>query len=522
LEISDMFKRSSGILCPFFSLPGPWGIGCFDGNARRFAEMASKAGFAYWQILPLNPTSVGDSPYQGLSAYAGNPYLIDLQQLYDQNLLTADELRVSHYWDQAAVDYGWLYDTREKLLHAACNRLNDHQRQAVQGFASANQNWLPDYSLFRAIKKSYGDCPWWEWPDSDLRRHEKHALERFAEKNADEINYHLFVQYEFDHQWQSLKSDINAMGVQIIGDMPIYVAHDSADVWARSDLFEMDEDSQLLRIAGVPPDYFSADGQLWGNPLYRWDKMAEDGYSWWIDRIGAALQTNDVLRIDHFRGFESYWAVPYGEKTARNGVWEKGPAMKLFDRILAVFTDAKIIAEDLGDVDDDVRAFLAATGLPGMKVMQFGFDSYSEAGDLPHDHIANSVAYSGTHDNTTTAGWWRSLDPAVANRANKYVRYYARGHHEEYHHQNVNFCRCFLQSLWQSPARLAIAPIQDFLGLDGYARINAPGRPDGNWVFRMTDDQLNAFDVHWAKDLNDIYCRDNTRQAENKPSEDDR
>ncbi len=503
-----MFKRSSGILCPVFSLPGPWGIGCFDNNARRFASMVAQSGFTYWQILPIGPTSVGDSPYQGLSACAGNPYLIDLQQLFDQELLIGDELHVSHYWDQATVDYGWLYDTREKLLHTACSRLGESHWQAIRAFTAENESWLPDYALFRAIKKNFGDSPWWEWPDDGLRRHEKGALDHFAAQFASEINYHLFVQYEFDRQWKSLKADINAMGVQIIGDMPIYVAHDSADVWARNDLFEMDEDCKLIRIAGVPPDYFSADGQLWGNPLYRWDKMQADGFSWWIDRIGAALKTYDVLRIDHFRGFESYWAVPYGEKTARNGVWEKGPAMKLFDRVLAVFPDARIIAEDLGDIDDDVRDFLAATGLPGMKVMQFGFDGYSEAGDLPHDHIANSVAYSGTHDNTTTIGWWRSADHALASRINRYVRYYPSGHYEDYSHENLNFCRCFLQSLWQSPARLAIAPIQDFLALDAYARINAPGRPDGNWIFRLTYDQMNAFDVNWAKDLNVTYCRD--------------
>ena len=369
-------NRSSGILMPIFSLPGPWGIGCFDQVARSFAEKVAAAGFKYWQILPLNPTSAGDSPYQGLSAYAGNPYFIDLQQLHDQHLLTTEELGEGLYpWDQDKVDYGWLYHTREALLHKAYARLGDEHRHRIAAFIAQNERWLPDYTLYRAIKKAHGDRPWWEWP-APLRRHEPQALAEFSEKFASEIAYHSFIQFEFDRQWQSLKADINALGVEIIGDMPIYVSQDSSDAWSRTDLFEMDEDSRLLRVAGVPPDYFTADGQLWGNPLYRWDVMEKDGFAWWIDRIRTALTTVDVVRIDHFRGFESYWAVTAGHPTARNGQWEKGPAMKLFDIVLKSFPNAPIIAEDLGDIDDDVRAFLSATGLPGMKVMQFGFDGY--------------------------------------------------------------------------------------------------------------------------------------------------
>jgi 4-alpha-glucanotransferase len=505
-----MMKRSSGILMPIFSLPSPWGIGCFDRAAIDFAKKVAEAGFAYWQILPLNPTSAGDSPYQGLSAYAGNPYLIDLQQLFDQHLLTGDELNTALYpWDQFHIDYGWLYETREKLLHLAYAKLDDKHRRAIAEFVNKNKKWLPDYALFRAIKKANDDRPWWEWKTAGLRRHERAALDKFAAEHAAEVGYHTFVQYEFDRQWGELKQKVNALGVGIIGDMPIYVSHDSADVWARNDLFEMDQDSHLLRVAGVPPDYFSADGQLWGNPLYRWDKMHQDGYDWWLDRIRFALDTVDVLRIDHFRGFESYWAVSAGETTARTGVWEKGPAMKLFDRVLDTFPGAPIIAEDLGDIDDDVRAFLDATGLPGMKVMQFGFDGYFDGKDLPHQHIPNSVVYSGTHDNTTTIGWWKTADEAQVRQVNRYVRYQSIADHIGESADNLNFCRCFLQTLWISPSRLAVAPIQDFLALDATARINTPGTSEGNWRFRLSAEQIGELDLQWIKGLNKAYFRFN-------------
>ncbi len=508
-----MFLRSSGILMPIFSLPGPWGIGCFGPDARRFARKAAKAGFAYWQILPLTPTSAGDSPYQGLSAYAGNPYLIDLQQLRDRQLLTDAELATAAYQgDPARVDYGWLYFTREKLLYQAFLRLSESDRAAVAAYKSRT-SWLTDYALFRAIKRFYNDAPWWQWPDDGLRRHQPAALADFSARHAQELAYHSFVQYEFDRQWQALKADVNGLGIGFIGDMPIYVAQDSADVWAQNNLFEMDANSHLLRVAGVPPDYFSADGQLWGNPLYNWKLMEQDGYAWWIERIGAALQTYDVVRIDHFRGFESYWAVPADARTARVGVWEKGPAMKLFDRVLAAFPEAPIIAEDLGDIDDDVRAFLKATGLPGMKVMQFGFDGYFDGADLPHQHFANSVAYSGTHDNTTTIGWWHSASPEQIRQVNRYVRYQenlpagAAPLPEPTPAEDLAFCRCFLQTLWISAARLAVAPVQDFLALDESARINFPGKGDGNWLFRLTPAQMEALDVAWMTDLNRTYFR---------------
>ncbi len=288
--------------------------------------------------------------------------------------------------------------------------------------------------------------------------------------------------------------------------MPIYVSQDSSDAWSRTDLFEMDEDSRLLRVAGVPPDYFTADGQLWGNPLYRWDLMEKDNFAWWIDRIRTALTTVDVVRIDHFRGFESYWAVIAGEPTARNGQWEKGPAMKLFNIVLKNFPNAPIIAEDLGDIDDDVRAFLNATGLPGMKVMQFGFDGYFDGNDLPHAHSPNSVVYTGTHDNTTTIGWRQTLDPDKAAFVNQYIRYTPH-HPENTPADNLDFCRAFIQTLWISPAHLAIAPIQDFLALDATARINAPGTPSGNWTFRLPAETLAQLNIDWIKKLNRTYFR---------------
>jgi 4-alpha-glucanotransferase len=524
-------KRSSGILLPIFSLPGPWGIGCFDQTARQFAKQAARAGFSYWQILPLNPTTVGDSPYQSLSAYAGNPYLIDLLQLYERNLLTEAELNTARFpWDDRHIDYGWLYETREPLLRQAFSRLSDGDREAVSRFAAEQASWLRDYALFRAIKKASGDRPWWEWENLGLRRHVQADLDDFAAQHALEIEYHTFVQFEFDRQWRSLKADINALGIRVIGDMPIYVAGDSADVWARKDLFEIDEDGHFQRVAGVPPDYFTADGQLWGNPLYRWDKMADEQYAWWLERIGTALRTYDVLRIDHFRGFESYWAVPAGDPTARNGVWEKGPAMQFFDVVLEAFPNAPIIAEDLGDINDEVRAFLDVTGLPGMKVMQFGFDGYFDGGELPHAHVPNSIVYSGTHDNTTLVGWWQSLDDTQAQMVHRYIRYQAGTADRSLSRQGLkdrvtsgawidwtldpeeqlNFVHSFLQTLWISPAKLAVAPVQDFLALDASGRINTPGTHSGNWRFRLTADQFSHLDVEWIRHLNQAYFRMNT------------
>lgn len=492
--------RSSGVLLPVFSLPGPFGIGCFGSEALAFAKQLKKAGIAWWQILPLNPTSAGDSPYQCLSAYAGNPYLIDLRQLAQEGLLTDAEVQSQIYQGpEGSIDYSWLFEQREKVLQQAFRRLDQQQWQAVELFAQ-NKAWLQEFALFSAIKKHYQHKPWWQWPDKGLQLHDSKALSRFAAAHQDDLHYTWFVQYEFSRQWQELKKSLHKLGIHVIGDMPIYVAADSADVWSDRQYFEMDEKGRFTRVAGVPPDYFSADGQLWGNPLYRWNRLAEDGYDWWIRRIAAALDIYDLVRIDHFRGFESYWAIPAGEKTARKGTWEKGPAMHMFRKVLEAFPSAPIIAEDLGDINNDVRQFLQETGLPGMKVLQFAFDPHFDSTDRPHSYIRNSVVYTGTHDNTTICGWLEQIEAEEWDLVRTYFGL-------DENHKDIKGPQCpanrgIIRTLWQSVADLAIAPVQDLLGLGSESRINTPGTKSGNWRFRVTEKQLASLDAKWLAKLN--------------------
>jgi 4-alpha-glucanotransferase len=500
-EMSEMLQRSSGILLPVFSLPGPYGIGGFGPEALAFASQAAKAGFSYWQVLPFSPTSYGNSPYQGLSAYAGNLYFIDPAELHTQGLLTRAELAQAEFTGEAArIDYGWLYRTRERLLELAWQRRDSALATRVADFAARHASWLQDYALFRAIKSHFGEKPWWEWPDAGLRAHAAADLKAVALAETERIQFIAFVQYEFDRQWQALKLQINRLGVRIVGDMPIYVAADSSDAWACRDYFETDGSGLFSRVAGVPPDYFAKDGQLWGNPLYRWPVLAANGYQWWIDRIRSGLKTFDLLRIDHFRGFESYWAVPASAATARHGTWQKGPAMHLFAKILASVPADAIIAEDLGDIDEAVRIFLRETSLPGMKVMQFAFAPDGKVSDRPHHFPENCVAYTGTHDNDTLAGWLRSCPPAELALVRDYCGLPdATGSRAD--------CLAIIRCLWQTAATLAIAPAQDFLGLDATARLNRPGTLEDNWVFRFTRDEMSRLDMDWIGKLNHAFER---------------
>jgi len=496
-----MFKRSSGMLMPVSALPGPYGIGCFGPEALQFAGLLADAGFSYWQVLPFSPTGYADSPYQSFSAYAGNPYFIDLAELFRQDLLTAEELRSACYAGAPErIDYGWLYQTRDLLLRRAFARLDSGTRDRVQAFAESQADWLEEYALFRTIKNRHGERPWWEWPEPELRNHDQVALKGVRQEADEEIRYIAFVQYEFARQWQSLKARIHHLGLRLIGDMPIYVAGDSSDAWSNRHYFETGADGLFSRVAGVPPDYFAADGQLWGNPLYNWPVLAAENYAWWIRRIQAGLKVFDVLRIDHFRGFESYWAVPAGEKTARRGVWEKGPAMDLFRQILAAVPADSIIAEDLGDINDDVRAFLQATGLPGMKVMQFAFDLSPDSRDRPHDFVQNSVAYTGTHDNTTLSGWLKQLN----DQEGQLVRTYCGIEPETPLPQAV---RAMIRCLWQTAAALTVVPVQDVLALDENARLNTPGTLENNWLFRLRPDQMAHLDLSWIRQLNAAFQR---------------
>ena len=474
-------KRSSGILMPISSLPSPHGIGTLGAEARKFVDFLADAGQSWWQILPVGPTSYGDSPYQSFSAYAGNPYLIDLDLLCEDGLLTPAEVNaVSWGTDPARVDYSAIYNGRFPLLHLAMERGWERDADKVKAFSEENDAWLPDYALFMALKRHFGMSAWTEWPDADIRLRRPEAVARYREELADDIRLFTYIQYLFFRQWEALRSYAHEKGIGIIGDLPIYVAMDSADVWADPRAFQLDERNVPAEVAGVPPDYFTADGQLWGNPLYDWDAMKADGYTWWIRRIAGASRLYDILRIDHFRGLESYWAVPYGETTAKVGRWVKGPGMDLMNVLTEKFPNIQFIAEDLGYLTPEVRQLLEDSGLPGMKVLQFAFDSREAANYLPHTYPRHCVCYAGTHDNSTLMGWKDEAAPADIAMAREYL-----GLHDE-----EGFNWGVLRGGQSSVADLFIAQMQDYLGLGSEARMNTPGILGGNWQWRMLPGQI--------------------------------
>ena len=474
-------KRSSGILMPISSLPSPHGIGTLGAEARKFVDFLADAGQSWWQILPVGPTSYGDSPYQSFSAYAGNPYLIDLDLLCEDGLLTPAEVNaVSWGTDPTRVDYSAIYNGRFPLLHLAMERGWERDADKVKAFSEENDAWLPDYALFMALKRHFGMNAWTEWPDEDIRLRRPEAVARYREELADDIRLFTYIQYLFFRQWEALRSYAHEKGIGIIGDLPIYVAMDSADVWADPRAFQLDERNVPAEVAGVPPDYFTADGQLWGNPLYDWDAMKADGYTWWIRRIAGASRLYDILRIDHFRGLESYWAVPYGETTAKVGRWVKGPGMDLMNVLTEKFPNIQFIAEDLGYLTPEVRQLLEDSGLPGMKVLQFAFDSREAANYLPHTYPRHCVCYAGTHDNSTLMGWKDEAAPADIAMAREYL-----GLHDE-----EGFNWGVLRGGQSSVADLFIAQMQDYLGLGSEARMNTPGILGGNWQWRMLPGQI--------------------------------
>ena len=474
-------KRSSGILMPISSLPSPHGIGTLGAEARKFVDFLADAGQSWWQILPVGPTSYGDSPYQSFSAYAGNPYLIDLDLLCEDGLLTPAEVNaVSWGTDPARVDYSAIYNGRFPLLHLAMERGWERDADKVKAFSEENDAWLPDYALFMALKRHFGMNAWTEWPDEDIRLRRPEAVARYREELADDIRLFTYIQYLVFRQWEALRAYAHEKGIGIIGDLPIYVAMDSADVWADPRAFQLDERNVPAEVAGVPPDYFTADGQLWGNPLYDWDAMKADGYTWWIRRIAGASRLYDILRIDHFRGLESYWAVPYGETTAKVGRWVKGPGMDLMNVLTEKFPNIQFIAEDLGYLTPEVRQLLEDSGLPGMKVLQFAFDSREAANYLPHTYPRHCVCYAGTHDNSTLMGWKDEAAPADIAMAREYL-----GLHDE-----EGFNWGVLRGGQSSVADLFIAQMQDYLGLGSEARMNTPGILGGNWQWRMLPGQI--------------------------------
>ena len=468
-------ERSSGILLSVSSLPSPYGIGTFGKAAYDFADFLKAAGQKYWQLLPLGPTSYGDSPYQSFSTYAGNPYFIDLDLLVKDKLLTKKEVETCAWGTNPRyVDYGKIYENRYPLLAKAKERGWARDAGAVAAFVKQNEGWLPDYALFMALKRHFNMKPWLDWPE-DIRAHRPDAAERWRGELREDVELFTYIQFLFFRQWGALKEYINGLGIRIIGDLPIYVAMDSADVWAEPEMFKLDSRGVPTEVSGVPPDYFSADGQLWGNPLYDYDAMERGGFGWWIRRVGGAERLFDVIRIDHFRGFESYWAVPHGEKTARNGKWVKGPGMKLVGALTGWFRDLEFIAEDLGYATPEVAQLLKDSKLPGMKVLEFAFNPHEPSDYLPHLYTENCVCYTGTHDNATLVEWRETGDPEELEHAKKYL-----GLNEE-----EGFHFGMIRGGMGSVAKLFVAQMQDYLGLGRYNRMNTPGLASGNWEWRM-------------------------------------
>lgn len=490
-------ERSSGILMPISSLPSPYGIGTFGKAAYDFADFLKAAGQKYWQLLPLGPTSYGDSPYQSFSTFAGNPYFIDLDLLIKDKLLTKKEVQ-AHAWgtNPRYVDYGKIYEGRYPLLEKAKQRGWTRDAEAVRKFEQENQGWLPDYALFMALKRHFEMKSWLEWPE-DIRAHKKEALEKYRAELKDDVELFTYIQFLFFQQWTELKKYINGLGIRIIGDLPIYVAMDSADIWAEPEMFQLDSRGFPTEVSGVPPDYFSADGQLWGNPLYNYEAMERAGFGWWIRRVGGAERLFDVIRIDHFRGFESYWSVPYGEKTARNGKWVKGPGMKLVGALTGWFHDLEFIAEDLGYATPEVAQLLKDSKLPGMKVLVFAFNPHEPSDYLPHFYGENCVCYTGTHDNTPIGEWFEDGDPKEVEQAKKYLGL----------NKDEGYCFGMIRGGMSSVAKLFVAQMQDYLVLGKYNRMNTPGKATGNWEWRMLPDEADKKLAGKIADMVKLYGR---------------
>ena len=501
------FKRSSGMLAHITSLPGPYGIGSFGKSARDFIDLLSAMGMRYWQLLPLGTVDAFNSPYKSFSAFAGNPLFIDLDSLAAQDLLTPEELNEVRVADPYQVDYTFLNTTRLPLLKKAFDRADNTLRQQINHFLDTQKSWLPDYALYMTLRDVYSGKDWYDWPDEDLKYHHPQAVKNAADTYAEAVDFQIFLQYLFFTQWQSLKNYANAAGIKIIGDMPIYLSLESADVWAHRRFFDLDDAGNPKHVAGVPPDYFSHDGQLWGNPLYRWDILKKENYSWWIDRITHALTLYDAVRIDHFRGLSAYWSVPADAKTAREGKWVPGPGTDLFDQVTKTFGDKTphIIAEDLGIIDDGVLELLKATGFPGMRVLQFGFIDDSDNLHLPHNYPQNCLAYTGTHDNNTLLGYLWELLPHQRDQALAYV-HFEGGDWKNGGPESAS-CRAFIRTLWQSPAAVTIIPLQDLLGFGSDTKMNSPGSAEGNWRFRVSQEALDAIDRQWMRALNKTYYR---------------
>lgn len=479
-------KRGCGVLFPISSLPSKYGIGCFGKDAYKFVDDLLEAGQSYWQILPLGPTSYGDSPYQSFSTFAGNPYFISLEDLIEEGVLTKEECDAVDFGeDEARVDYEKLYLGRFGLLRKAYERSRVTENPRFLAFAAKQDYWLSDYALFMAVKGRFEGRPWSEWAE-DIRLRYQNALDYYREELYFDIEFQKYMQFKFYEQWEKLKAYANEKGIRIIGDIPIYVAMDSADTWACPWLFKLDGDSRPVQVAGCPPDAFSATGQLWGNPLYDWEVHRNSGFEWWIKRMTHCFHMYDVLRIDHFRGFDEYYAIPYGDKTAENGWWEKGPGMDLFRTVSYSLGEKRIIAEDLGYVTDSVRRLVSDSGYPNMKVIEFAFDERdtgSASDYLPHNYSKNCVAYTGTHDNETLVSWFRNITPKERRMVREYLH--------DFHTTDREIYKKLIYLAMGSTADLCIIPMQDYLGLDDRARMNKPSTLGNNWQWRLLEGQFD-------------------------------
>jgi 4-alpha-glucanotransferase len=504
------FARASGILLHPTSLPGPYGIGDLGAAAHRFVEFLTAARQRIWQVLPLGPTGYGDSPYQCFSAFAGNPLLIDLDALVASGLLTQDEVAPARDLPTDDIDFGRVIAHRQPLWLRALERFDSRAtgdaRNAFAAFQLDQADWLDDYALFMAVKDAHQQVAWTHW-DPAIAHRDPAAMVRWREQQAREIRAHQFVQFLFFLQWNTLRQAVHAAGISLMGDIPIFVAHDSADVWANRDLFQLHEDGTPIVVAGVPPDYFSSTGQLWGNPHYRWDAMARDGYAWWIARVRATLDLVDLVRLDHVRGFEASWAVPGGETTAVNGKWVKGPGAALFEAMQTALGPLPFVAENLGVITPEVEGLREQFGFPGMAILQFAFGTDPQAPDFkPHNYPRNRVAYTGTHDNDTTVGWWtagtghstRSRDDLLAEH--EFTRRYL---HTDGREIQWDFIRAVIASV----ANTAIVPLQDVLGLGTEARMNQPATSSGNWRWRVAPDALTEALAQRLATLVDTYDR---------------
>jgi 4-alpha-glucanotransferase len=496
-------SRSAGVLLHPTSLPGGQGVGTLGESALRFLDFLQAAEVTWWQVCPLGPTGYGDSPYQCYSAFAGNPFLIDLRDLSAAKLLSVDEIAPLDARGTGSVDYEALAEVKMPLLRRAAerHRLAGSPPLGFEGFSdfkAAQAWWLEPYALFRALKDNFGGRAWWEWPE---------GVRSFASIPAslgrqlkDEIEAHRFYQYAFFTQWRRVRAEAARRGVGVIGDIPIFVAADSADAWTRPELFELAKDGRPIAVAGVPPDYFSQDGQLWGNPLYRWEVHAADGYAWWKERLRASFDMYDVVRIDHFRGFDSFWRIPLPAENARTGEWKPGPGLDFFRAVKDAFPQAKIIAEDLGILTPSVEQLLAETGLPGMAVLQFAFGGDATNAYLPHNLRPNGVVYPGTHDNDTTLGWYASADAALRDHVRRYLRVGG---------EEIGWD--FVRAAYAAVSRLAIISAQDLLSLGSAARFNMPGKPNGNWRWRLTESDLGRLNpvpvAQYLAALAELYGR---------------